>query len=218
MLGQWREWLLLSSPTARNRELRLMTAKQKKSDEVSYSNTLAEDWTKHGSTTVLLKSSLKTKVCWCSFLIFCWFLIYWLHKDNIVRYGGTCKTLYNKKIWCKNTFQMTMECASIFTENNESSPHCVSFKFKHFLSSPQSSLELSCFYYFFPSWMCIFNLKCPQYKTRPLFTTQMHNRASFMYSKTFWLLTGVYILKYCSFVLFIIGKYKYCWELFLWRC
>lgn len=41
-----------------------------------------------------------------------------------------------------------MECASLFTKKNESSSHCVSFKFKHFLSSPQSSLELSCFYFF----------------------------------------------------------------------
>lgn len=54
-----------------------------------------------------------------------------------------------RKYDAKNTFQMTMECASIFMENSESSPHCVSFKFKHFLSSEQSSLELSCFYYFF---------------------------------------------------------------------
>lgn len=36
--------------------------------------------------------------CWCSFLIFCWFLLYRLRYDNIVGYGETCKVLY-KQTW-----------------------------------------------------------------------------------------------------------------------
>lgn len=43
-----------------------------------------------------LKWSGRRRSCWCSFLIFCWFLLYWLHYDNIVGYGETCKALYNK--------------------------------------------------------------------------------------------------------------------------
>lgn len=33
------------------------------------------------------KWSGRRRSCWCSFLIFCWFLLYWLHYDNIVGYG-----------------------------------------------------------------------------------------------------------------------------------
>lgn len=110
-----------------------------------------------------------------------------------------------------------MECASIFMENSESSPNCISFKFKHFLSSPQSSLELSCFYYFFLIECAFLILNVHNTKQSPYL---QHKRTTGHHLCTVrhfdcW---RVYILKYCSFVSFISGKYKYCLELFLWRC
>lgn len=73
--GQQSQRRLSSSPMALNRGLRRTTVAPKKCGKISSSNTLAEV----GSRTVASKTSLRTKVCWCSFLIFCWFLLYWLH-------------------------------------------------------------------------------------------------------------------------------------------
>lgn len=98
-------------------------------------------------------------------------------------------------------------CFNIHGEQWIITPLCF-IQIQAFLIFPTKFIGIILFSLYFPYWMCIFNLKCPQYQTRPLFTTQMHNRASFMYSKTFWLLTGVYILKYCNFVSFVSGKLR----------
>lgn len=164
MPGQWRRWLLLSSQTVWNRGLRLMTAKQKEFEDVSYSNTLTEDWINNGSRTVILKSSLKTKVCWCSFLIFCWFYstdyttITYLDMDEHARH-------YTRKSDVKPLFKLQWNVLHYSRRRMNHRSHWVWFKFKQFLSSSQSSLELSCFY-FFPFLNVQFNLKINVHNTK----------------------------------------------------
>lgn len=53
---------------------------------------------KHFSWLLDTKQSGRRQSCWCSFLIFCWFLLYGLRYDNIVGYGETCKVLYNQTL------------------------------------------------------------------------------------------------------------------------
>lgn len=89
----------------------------------------------------------------------------------------------------KNTFQITMECASLFMKKSESSPHCVSFKFKHFFFKifPTKLTGIVLFFVFFSFWLCIFNLKINVHnkkKEQGPYLQQLHIRVSFLYSET----------------------------------